>query len=94
MPKFVKTTSVHEKTVQAVASRTAEFDKKFELVPGSKGRYRRRRNSRVVNSHPYDQLNPMLKTWLKKNCPHWSRVAIESPTSIVITNVPFDRRVF
>lgn len=74
-----KKASLHEKTVQKVAK--GEVKK-----PRKKPTLRRSRNTKVVTEKWSDNVSPLIVQWVKDNHIHWSRITVESYTSIRIAS--------
>ncbi len=83
MNKVQKRASVHEKTVQAVASgaiKQEKLSKKNALKP------RRPRNSRVKIRRWSDGVDERIVAYILANKIHPSRIQVNSPTEVIIKN--------
>jgi hypothetical protein len=72
-----KKASLHEKTVQKVATGEVKKERKLPTI-------RRPRNTKVVKTKWSDDISPLLVQWVKDNNIHWTRVQRVSYTSITI----------
>lgn len=78
MAALRKTTSVHPKTVQKVADNVVLISRK-KRAPA-----KRSRNSKVVVTHWYDGIDPLIVAWVRANKIHYTRVEVVSPTEVII----------
>lgn len=72
-----KKASLHEKAVQKIAKGEVKKQRKLPTI-------RRSRNTKVVKTKWSDNVSPLLVQWVKDNNIHWSRITVESYTSIRI----------
>jgi len=72
-----KTASLHPKTVTKIS--TGEVKKAPKMRT-----QKRTPNSRVKHTVWHDGVDPLIVAWVRENHIHWTRIEVESPTSIIV----------
>jgi hypothetical protein len=73
-----KNVSLHPQTVTKVSQNA------IAISPAKKRKPSRKANSKVVVSHWYDGIDPLLVAWVRKNKIHWRRIEVVNSTTIIV----------